>query len=210
MKITDIQQQKKNDERFSIFIDNEFKFGLSAVDVALFKLKIDDDISEERYNYILDNVIFGKARDKALKYLSFKSRTEYEVSKKLQEYDYSEEIIFRVLELLKRYNYVNDELFSKSYIKDRVHLKGYGKFKIKHELKERGVHEHIIEECLTDSPLNELENAIKYINKKNKNPSDQKERNRIYNALLRRGFSYEIIKQAFDNCYKQDSFLDDV
>ena len=201
MKITDIQRQKKNDERFSIFIDNEFKFGLSAVDVAFFKLKIDDEIAEERYNYILDNVIFCKARDRALKYLSFKARTEYEVIKKLQEYDYSEEIIFRVLEILKKYNYIDDELFSKSYIKDRVHLKGYGKFKIKYELQERGIHESIIEECLSNAPLSELENAIKYISKKTKNPSDQKERNRIYNALLRRGFSYEIIKQAFDNHY---------
>ena len=198
MKITDIQQQKKNNERFSVFIDGEFRFGLSSVDVLFFKLKIGDEITEERCQYILENVIFTKARDRALKYLGFKARTEREVLKKLQEYEYPEEIILRVVELVKRYNYVNDENFATAYVKDRVKLKGYGKQKIKYELRERGVSESIIESCLEEIPLNELENAVKYISKKTKNPNDPKERNRIYNALVRRGFSYEIIQTAFE------------
>ena len=198
MKITDIQPQKKNMERMSIFVDNKFEFGLSAVDVAFFKLKIGDEIAQERYDYIIEHVIFGKARDRAFKYLGFKARSEREMKKKLEEYDFSEDMIFRVLELLKRYNYINDEAFAKSYVKDRVHLKRYGKLKIQYELHEKGIDESIIASCLEDIPLNELENALQYIHKKSKDLSDQKERNRIYNALLRRGFSHEVIKQSFD------------
>ena len=62
MIITDIKKQVKDTERYSIYIDNKFVFGLSGVDVLYYRLKIGNEISQEKYDEILDNVIYEKAK----------------------------------------------------------------------------------------------------------------------------------------------------
>ena len=40
MIITDIQRQKHNDKRFSVFVDGEYTFSVSDVDLLYYKLKV--------------------------------------------------------------------------------------------------------------------------------------------------------------------------
>lgn len=47
MIITDIKKQVKDTERYSIYIDNKFVFGLSGVDVLYYRLKIGNEIPQE-------------------------------------------------------------------------------------------------------------------------------------------------------------------
>ena len=65
MIITDIKKQVKDTERYSIYIDNKFVFGLSGVDVLYYRLKIGNEISQEKYDEILENVIYEKAKNTA-------------------------------------------------------------------------------------------------------------------------------------------------
>ena len=71
MIITDIKKQVKDTERYSIYIDNKFVFGLSGVDVLYYRLKIGNEISQEKYDEILDNVIYEKAKNTAVKFLGY-------------------------------------------------------------------------------------------------------------------------------------------
>ena len=50
MIITDIKKQVKDTERYSIYIDNKFVFGLSGVDVLYYRLKIGNEITQEKYD----------------------------------------------------------------------------------------------------------------------------------------------------------------
>ena len=68
MIITDIKKQVTDTERYSIYIDNKFVFGLSGVDVLYYRLKIGNEISQEKYDEILDNVIYEKAKNTAVKF----------------------------------------------------------------------------------------------------------------------------------------------
>ena len=54
MIITDIKKQVKDTERYSIYIDNKFVFGLSGVDVLYYRLQIGNEISQEKYDEILE------------------------------------------------------------------------------------------------------------------------------------------------------------
>ncbi len=203
MEITKIEQQRNNDKRYSVFIDDKFVFGLSGEDVLYFKLKEGKEISQQQVDFILDNVVFTKARDSAFKYLGFKARTVQEVTNKLLEKQYSEEIIEKVMDLLKRYNYVDDYAFAKTYINERLTFKKIGKFRIKYELKEKGVADQIIETLLEETEFDEVSSAVSLIQKKCKNTDvremDNKEKQKIYNFLLRKGFNYEVISAAFDH-----------
>ena len=79
MIITDIKKQVKDTERYSIYIDNKFVFGLSGVDVLYYRLKIGNEISQEKYDEILDNVIYEKAKNTAVKFLGYRARSKKEL-----------------------------------------------------------------------------------------------------------------------------------
>lgn len=201
MIVTAIEQQKHQKERYSVFIDGEFAFGLIMQDILYFKLKEGQEISETTYHFIMENLVYIKAQDTALHYISYKMRTEQEVRKKLLEKEYADEVIERVIEFLKKYNYVNDLNYAQSYVKQSARLKPKGKIALKMELRMRGIKDMIISEVLEEIQLNELDAAMQLIEKKGGTEalSDEKKKRKIVSFLQRRGYSYDIIKEAMNN-----------
>ena len=108
MIVTSIEKQKKDPDKYNVFVDGEFSFSLYMQDIRFFKIKENEEIPEDKYNYILNEVIYIKAQDKALNFLGYKMRTEKEMRDKLETYDYSEGVIERVMEFLLKYGYVDD------------------------------------------------------------------------------------------------------
>ncbi|MBS5794141.1 MAG: RecX family transcriptional regulator [Clostridiales bacterium] len=203
MIITKIEKQKNNNKRYSIFIDNEFAFGIDEIDLLYYKLKENEPLDNEKYEYILNKLLLKRAKDKALKYLGYKMRSKNQVIKKLQEYEFPSNVINKVIKVLEKYNYINDEDFAKAFIKDKLNLKGHGVFKISYDLKMLGVDEEIFKKYLYDDEfINEEEKAkdllLKKLGNKNIEDLDYKEKQKIYAYLARRGFSYDSIKKAFN------------
>lgn len=197
-KITSIKQNKSND-KYSVFINNHFSFSITGTDVLYYKLTENEEISEENINHIMNNVVFNEARDKALKYLAYKARTYKEVLNKLSEEDYTEEIIYKVMDMLTNYSYIDDYTYTLSYIKYMYNSKNYGKIRIKYELKQKGVDDNIINKAFEELDFDETENILKLLNKKLKNgiDIDYKEKRRVFDYISRRGFTYEDINTAF-------------
>lgn len=204
MIITKIEKQKNNNKRYSIFIDNEFAFGIDEIDLLYYKLKENEPLDNEKYEYILNKLLLKRAKDKALKYLGYKMRSKNQVIKKLQEYEFPPNVINKVIKVLEKYNYINDEDFAKAFIKDKLNLKGHGVFKISYDLKMLGVDEEIFKKYLYDEEfINEEKKAkdllLKKLGNKNIEDLDYKEKQKIYAYLARRGFSYDSIKKAFNS-----------
>lgn len=204
MIITKIEKQKNNNKRYSIFIDNEFAFGIDEIDLLYYKLKENEPLDNEKYEYILNKLLLKRAKDKALKYLGYKMRSKNQVIKKLQEYEFPPNVINKVIKVLEKYNYINDEDFAKAFIKDKLNLKGHGVFKISYDLKMLGVDEEIFKKYLYDEEfINEEKKAkdllLKKLGNKNIENLDYKEKQKIYAYLARRGFSYDSIKKAFNS-----------
>ncbi len=203
MIITDIAQQKKNEKRYSIFIDGQFVFGLSDVDVLFFRLKIGEEISEKKLNNIIETSIKTKARETVFNYIGYRARTEKEVRKKLEEKEFSMEIIDEAIEFVKGYGYINDEQYAKDYIEEKLNYKGWGISRIKHELSMKGVEREIISLILEENDFtgNEIKKACEVLTSKIKykdvDDLDQKEKKKLYDFLLRRGYSYSVAKEAF-------------
>lgn len=205
MKVTAITQQKHHTERYSVFVDGNFAFGLIMQDILYFKLKEGSEVSEETYDFILENLVYIKAQDKALHYLGYKMRTRWEVVKKLEEQEYSEEVVERVLAFLEKYSYLDDLAYCKSHIRERERLNPRGKFALKMELRQKGVSNKLIEQALEESEVDELTGAIRLIHKKVRNLEDldEKEKKRVVGFLQRRGYSCDIIKEALQEAKNQ-------
>ncbi|MCI8630161.1 MAG: hypothetical protein HFE57_11845 [Firmicutes bacterium] len=199
MIITAITQQKNNKDRYSVFIDDNFAFGLIMQDIVYFKLKQGEEISQEKYNFIQNELIYIQAQDIALHYIAYKMRTEQEVRKKLFEKEYTEYIIERVIHFLIEYHYIDDMKYCKSYIKQRLQYNPKGVYILKMELKQRGIKQSIIDKAIENSDIDELNDAIKLLQKKclYLDDIDEKNKKRLFAFLQRRGYSYDIIKEAF-------------
>ena len=66
MKVTAITQQAHYPQRYNVFIDGSFAFGLIMEDIIYFKLKEGNEIPKEKYDYIQNELIYIQAQDTAL------------------------------------------------------------------------------------------------------------------------------------------------
>lgn len=198
--ITEISVQKKNKNRCNIYIDNIFAFGVSNELIYKENLKVGMIIDEEKLKKIAYEENLINCKETALKIIERSYKTKKEMEKRLLEKGYNLEEINETLKFLERYNFINDESYTKAFIKNKT--KTQGKQKIKYALKNKGVSEEIIEEELSNLDMErEKENAnilaLKKYNILIKRENDKyKIKEKIIRFLISRGYNYEVAKDA--------------
>ena len=82
--VTSIEPQKKKPDRFNIFVDGKFSFGLDAETLVKSGLKTGREISEKEIKKLVFENETNKLMEKALRFLSFRPRSESEVRRYLR------------------------------------------------------------------------------------------------------------------------------
>jgi len=77
-KVTAIKPQKRA-ERFNIYLDGKFAFGLDAGALVKSGLATGQEVGETEVRKLREENEFGKLLNRALKFLSFRPRSEFEV-----------------------------------------------------------------------------------------------------------------------------------
>lgn len=158
--------------------------------------------------------VFEKFYDRTLRFLSYRPRSEKEIvnflkkprGRKKEKID--EPTIEKILKKLKEHNFVNDEEFARWLVEQRQGRKPRGKRLIKIELKQKGIADEIISSALSaDQIPNEKELAKRALEKKvtmYRRLSRQEAHQKLSQFLLRRGFTWEIVKEAVDEVFKKE------
>ncbi len=149
-------------------------------------------------------------RDYSLRLIEFRDRTQKELCDKLKEKGYSENDIDDEIEFLKSYGYINDARFAEHYIHDAINLKKWGKIRIRTELIRKGIDRDIIDDSIEEAFLDIEDDRVfsqMQIRFKNSDFSNIKERTRIFNFFMRRGFSAEEIKGAMNKMCSFDDII---
>ena len=192
--ITDVQFQKKNKKRVSIFVDGQFVTGMESI-VAMSKgLKAGDAIDEGELLALAFESQKSEAFDKALKYVSTAFKTEKEIRTSLAKKEYPKVVIDYCVDKLKEYGYLNDQAYANAYLNTYSDSRGVNK--IKQDLLTKGVDKQIVEstlEKLDDQVEVAVKTAQKYI-KTHKNVNKQK----VMQHLYSKGFTYSDIYSAVD------------
>ncbi|KUK83473.1 MULTISPECIES: regulatory protein RecX [Petrotoga] len=140
-----------------------------------------------------------KAAEKsALNLIKYRARSEKELSVRLKEKGFDDEVIGKVVEKCKKNGLIDDKLFAYLYAYDKLTLDKKGPLFIQHELKRLGVEESLIFESL-DKVKNEVDiNTIAL--ELAKNYYERKQdilKTKVY--LYRRGFEPDIINCVIEN-----------
>lgn len=134
------------------------------------------------------------AKSVAVKLLSRREHSAFEIRDKLQKRDFTEEEITQAISELQQGGWLSDERYAEAYIRMRQQ-KGFGPIRIAMELHERGVEESIVEAFIDDSEeswqqILERQYLKKYKNRPVEDYNDKAKRIRF---LQYRGFSLDTI-----------------
>ena len=195
MKIIKYEFTKKNN--YNIYLDNGEVITLKESVITENELLLKKEINEELYNkLIIDNRIY-ELYEVAIKYINVRLRSIKEIKDYLLKKEKDTNIVNIVCNRLIKNGYLDDEIFTGAYIKDKLNFTTMGDYKLKKELERLGVESNIIEEHLSNIDNNLLEERIKKIIDKdirnNKKYSGINLKNKIYNHLLSQGYSSSIV-----------------
>ena len=204
-RITSIVRQKKDKARASIFLDEEFAFGVCDQTVEEFRLRKGDYIDRELFEKLSEFDLFMESKRIALAYLNYRARSEKEIRERLQKEDIPEPIILRTIEYLKELKLVDDEAWSKSFVNDTLVRKSVSSRQLAFGLAQKGVSKEVIEETISDLNANETDEsrAMRAAEKRwpriLKTESDpRKQKQKLYTFLAGRGFSFEVINEIYN------------
>ncbi|MBM7580701.1 recombination regulator RecX [Jeotgalibacillus terrae] len=195
--ITKITKQKRNEERYNIFLDGKYAFSVDEAVLVQHQLQknkeLDDfDIGEIEYE---DQV--RKGFNKALVYLSYRMRSEHEIFLHLKEHEMGEAAIEEALHKLRRYGYVNDEAFAKAFMNTKINTTDKGPLQIKLGLSEKGVSNEIIEALLSEKDADEWKERafaiMEKVIKKNPKLSPLQIKKKAQDTLARKGYSGQTV-----------------
>ena len=108
------------------------------------------------------------------------------------------QLVIQKLERMEELGLINDLDYGRRYAADAVNLRGWPRRRIAMELQKKGVPEEVIEKALADiTEETEIETACRLLEGPYRGKlRDRRERDKVKAALQRRGFSYEVIRQA--------------
>jgi len=156
-------------------------------------------VFEEEFNRIELN----KAKQYAVKCLARKPYLSEELKKKLSEMLVSEGTISKVIADFTRQGYLNDRDWIQHFI-SRQSARGYGPKAIVQKLRQRGVSPSQISSLQEESSQTEQILQILRARFKARDLSILKERQRVINFFIRRGFSFSLILDTLKTYNSQD------
>ncbi len=154
----------------------------------------------------MDN--FNKFYERTLRFLSFRPRSEKEITDYLKKKKSDDLTAKKIVEKLKEHKFLNDEEFAKWWIEQRTRVKPRADRVIKFELIQKGIDKEMINNLLAEglgSDLKKAESLAEIRMKRLKKIDDKK---KVYEKLGRflasKGFNYDIIKEVIDRTFAKE------
>ena len=197
-KITELTIQAKNKNRCNLFLDGEFYRGVSLEIVYKFHLKVGMEIEQTKLSEIISVAEYDEALAKAVNYLSKYVKTKKQVKTYLLSKGYPDETVYKVIDKLKEYSYIDDKEYSVKFIESTA--KSQGQKLLAYKLMNKGVRREDVETALDQTNIDFKLNALNLAKKHVRNKQLTKEQlQKTYRYLIGKGFSYEDADYAVSN-----------
>ncbi len=191
---------------------NELVFSIDGSNISLeladqiieqYDLKVGQVIDRELFDSLKDLEQVSRAYNKALKYLTLKDYTYYQMKTKLMNNgDFDDTQLDATLELLKEKNLINDKLFAMNYLQRCMRI-GIGLNKAIYNLRSYQIDNVLIDQCLEEIDTDEeYEAAISLIETyyhRNNSFSHKNVIKKIREKLFLKGFTNETIEKAMSD-----------
>ena len=137
-----------------------------------------------------------KLRNKMLKYIVYKKRTEAEIRQKFEEED--ENMVEDAIEYFKELKYIDDSVYVERAIKEYIALRNLSIKEIAYKVCQKGVSKSLVDDYICKNKETMLEYEISSAKNIIKKKYGQEEQD-IKNFLYKKGFMSESVSIAFDD-----------
>lgn len=201
--VTNLQVQKRNKQRVSVFLDGAFAFGLPRPVAE--KLRIGQELDDAKLAEIHGEATIEAAKQSAMRFISYRPRSSAEIRRNLHKKEYEPAIIEQTVAWLEKVNMVDDSAFARYWVEQRETFKPRSHYALRQELQQKGVARELIDEVLSavDEEASARRAAETRANRWQHLPEDQF-RAKIGRFLQSRGFGYGIIRQVTDELWQQE------
>lgn len=148
------------------------------------------------------------ALEKLRKYCVYQDRCHKEVRSKLLKLEVYGDELEEVINALIAEDFLNEERFARSFARGKFRIKRWGRIKIKNELKKRHISDYCIRKGMEEIDDVDYEETIQFLIKKHalfSKADNYKNKKKIIESLQRKGFEYEFINKALNNCISNKS-----
>jgi regulatory protein len=221
--ITALQADPSDPDKVHLFIDGK-RIMTVAVDVAAAeRLSIGQECPPARLERLHQAEELQRVYDSALRFLSYRPRSEREVELRLRKKGYAPEQIATILERLRQRGYLDDLEFARFWVGNRQSFSPRGPRLLRSELRQKGVSQEVVDAVLqeqsdaqaeaeqeaeevaaawgtsaSDEPTagSDLANALALARKKWRaygSLDPQTARRRLTGFLMRRGYNYDTV-----------------
>ncbi len=199
MQIVQIVELDK--KRVRVRLDDGCSFPLYKGEKKQYGLQEGGELSQEQFEEIRREILIKRARRRTMHLLEKMDRTENQLRTKLRQGYYPEDVIEDALSYVKGYHYVDDLRYAQNYV--RCWKEKKSRRMLQMELQNKGVSKEWVQQALDEEyqQENEQEQILTWIQKKNYSPetSDIREKHRIYQFLMRKGFCSHDILHVLDH-----------
>ncbi len=202
MTVTKVEPVTKT--KYKVYLDGEFAFVLYKGELSRFGIREGGEVPEGTVEKIRAEVILKRAKLRAMHLLEDMDRTEAALREKLRQGLYPADAVEGAVQYVKSFGYVDDARYAENFVRSRQGSKS--RKEIQALLLGRGVAaeqiEAAFETCYSETDGDGEQEAIRRILKKKRfSPEDRDERElqKIYGYLARKGFRYDTVRQVIQN-----------
>ncbi len=193
-----ISHTKGRGSKIHLHLDGEYQI---TTDIDFWSenyIKDGTDISEEEWLSLVEKINFKKALNKCYDLLSRRDHSVKELRTKLLR-TVDEASADRAIERMLEYGYLNDEKYARALFRHLRDEKKMSQRFIRQEMLKRGVPSEIISELLDFEEVDNVSNICELILTKYRLKLEKEGgKDKVFAALMRKGFNYSDIKKAFE------------
>ncbi len=202
MIVTRIERQKRHARRVNIYLDDVFAFGLDEEVLVRYGLRTGDALDEGTHHALLTAEEHASARQAALRFLSYRLRSEREIRTKLAEKEFTPATVERVVDQLRSAGMLDDRRFALAFVHDARMRRPTGERLLRQQLLLKGIARPLIDEVLADESAGTEERGaalqaaramLKKYRTSRKGSNAATQRSRLAQFLARRGFGWNVI-----------------
>lgn len=203
--ITDITAQKRQTDVYNIIVDGKFVCGLGALELSSAGLKVGLELTHDDLTRLVAQSQGAKAFNMALRYLSYRPRSEFEVMVYLRRKDYSDDLIEITMARLRDNKFVDDTAFAESWVRSRQAGSPRSVRVLRMELMKKRIAKDVIDGVLSEQDAGmEFESLRVVAAKKLRLTRFSQDKQKLIQYLVGQGYRYGDVKQVLDELVAQD------
>lgn len=200
MRITRIEEQKKNNSKYNLYLDGEFHSSIDKEildEIGFFEgMELRENELEEK----MEIIQYKSALRTSFHILARASKTELELRRKLKEKKYTEKAIGQVLDYLRSIGYIDDSSYAESFIGSMKSSNSTSSRSLYYKLAGKGIDSDVIEQKLQDAEIDDYASALNAARKKLPSlKGDEREKtSKLLGFLFRKGFGMDICRRVIE------------